>query len=686
MYALRGKVGSKAARLFAALLLTLVAARFCFLPLGASALSTPPAASIATPTGFAEPEFARAWQRTDGPVVGGQVTRSWVWGPQPGASLSEQYAQGQNGQRQVQYYDKARMELNPAVTDPTSPWRVTTGLLVSELVTGRVQVGDTQFVSQSPSQGVLAGDSNVGTNPRYADFSAAVLNKAPDLTGQAVMATLQAQGTAASAGAGVLQTQYVPQTQHNIPDVFWTYLHKSGPIVNADGTTSTEVLFDWVYLMGYPISEAYWCKVTISGKSYTALVQLFQRRTLTYIADMPADWQVQMGNVGLHYYDWRYGNSSPTGGASPGSTLPTPPTSASIPQSGSWVGINGDQFVYSGATVKLKGTNYWLSNAPFDGTWASWNGPKVLAELQHARDLGVNVVRVGIPFDHKDTMDVLWDSDPHMKKISPWIQSQLTQFLQIAGVLGMKVIFSLFEWNDDQPPVGSEEERQDISYLQGIIGPFANDDRVLAWDIHNEPDNYETWSTGNKDKVIEWLRRISGYIRSIDPHHPLTVGVGAYSNLWATDSTGGSILDFVDFASFHCYDAGALASQAAAIKAHTKKPILLGEMGWPTSPGAQTPTPGATYDEPTQTFLYTHMLADAKQSNIGGVVQWTLYDYTIGSSGPLANYEEHFGLVRLDGSFKPAAGVFRDSYPARILPSASTSNLPLDTADHPHIK
>ena len=24
---------------------------------------------------------------------------------------------------------------------------------------------------------------------------------------------------------------------------------------------------------------------------------------------------------------------------------------------------------------------------------------------------------------------------------------------------------------------------------KGIVEPFANDDRVLAWDLHNEPDN-----------------------------------------------------------------------------------------------------------------------------------------------------------------------------------------------------
>src|SRR5205085_12057270 len=36
------------------------------------------------------------------------------------------------------------------------------------------------------------------------------------------------------------------------------------------------------------------------------LIQPFQRRVLTYVPSFPAGWRVQMGNIGQHYYDWRY--------------------------------------------------------------------------------------------------------------------------------------------------------------------------------------------------------------------------------------------------------------------------------------------------------------------------------------------------------------------------------------------
>ena len=51
------------------------------------------------------------------------------------------------------------------------------------------------------------------------------------------------------------------------------------------------------------------------------LVQLYERRVLTYVPDAPEGFKVQMGNIGQHYYDWRYkgaGQPDPvTGCASP---------------------------------------------------------------------------------------------------------------------------------------------------------------------------------------------------------------------------------------------------------------------------------------------------------------------------------------------------------------------------------
>src|SRR5436190_7345248 len=86
---------------------------------------------------FATPDFERLWTLDDGPVASGQASRSWLWGPSPGVTLQEPFSGVVGNTRTVQYFDKARMELNSAVTDTTSIWRVSTGLLVTEMVTGK---------------------------------------------------------------------------------------------------------------------------------------------------------------------------------------------------------------------------------------------------------------------------------------------------------------------------------------------------------------------------------------------------------------------------------------------------------------------------------------------------------------------------------------------------------------------
>src|SRR5437588_10799751 len=61
---------------------------------------------------FASPSFQRVWSRTDSLVAQGRVARSWIWGPAPGKSLTEPFKESPAGQRLVQYFDKARMEIN----------------------------------------------------------------------------------------------------------------------------------------------------------------------------------------------------------------------------------------------------------------------------------------------------------------------------------------------------------------------------------------------------------------------------------------------------------------------------------------------------------------------------------------------------------------------------------------------
>jgi len=47
----------------------------------------------------------------------------------------------------------------------------------------------------------------------------------------------------------------------------------------------------------------------VGGVERDVLVQVFERRVLSYTPSNPASFQVEMGNVGQHYYAWRYGSA-----------------------------------------------------------------------------------------------------------------------------------------------------------------------------------------------------------------------------------------------------------------------------------------------------------------------------------------------------------------------------------------
>ncbi|HET6313961.1 MAG TPA: hypothetical protein VFH60_09005, partial [Chloroflexia bacterium] len=55
----------------------------------------------------------------------------------------------------------------------------------------------------------------------------------------------------------------------------------------------------------------YWVDVLVAGAPARVMLQLFERRTLTYNPANPPQWQVEMANVGRAYYDWRYGGTAP---------------------------------------------------------------------------------------------------------------------------------------------------------------------------------------------------------------------------------------------------------------------------------------------------------------------------------------------------------------------------------------
>jgi hypothetical protein len=264
---------------------------------------------------FADPGFSRAWSRTDSEAVRGG--RTWYWGPGPWFDYAEFYRQGQSGLRTVQYFDKARMELNNPNDRSGSNAGVTNGLLVKELVSGRVQLGNDPYdYDQRPAADVpVAGDPRQSNpnSPSYSSFAGVATLDNGYREGQAIGDRItntidRAGNIGARPELGLPETeivQYNSVTGHNIPRVFWDFLNQSGPINSEAGVTRGPVV-DWLFAMGLPITDAFWTRARIGGVEQDVLVQLFERRVLTYVPSNPAGYKVEMGNVGQHYFQWRY--------------------------------------------------------------------------------------------------------------------------------------------------------------------------------------------------------------------------------------------------------------------------------------------------------------------------------------------------------------------------------------------
>jgi hypothetical protein len=282
---------------------------------------------------FADPAFQTVWERSDKPVAEGRAGgRSWTWGPQARQPLREPYSRNVfGGDRLVQYFDKARMEINNPNGDRNNLYFVTNGRLVVEMISGRVQTGDNSYDNRLAAEIPVSGDNTPANKdaPTYATLynTANIGGVGPDgaqvtgglLPGRSLdrsgalhnvsLASVACPPRTPNVNGAVAAATWVPQTKHNIPKVFWDFLNQRGPIY-VNGSYQNGPVVDWVFAMGYPITEPYWVKTVVGTRSQWVLFQAFERRILTYTPCNEAAFQVEMGNVGLHYYDWRYGTAS----------------------------------------------------------------------------------------------------------------------------------------------------------------------------------------------------------------------------------------------------------------------------------------------------------------------------------------------------------------------------------------
>ena len=195
-------------------------------------------------------------------------------------------------------------------------------------------------------------------------------------------------------------------------------------------------------------------------------------------------------------------------------------------------------------------------------------------ELGFAEGLGMNTMRV---FLH----NLMWQQD------SQGFLHRMDQFLEVADKHHIRITFVIFDsvW-DPYPKLGKQREpkphvhnsgwvqspgadmlqnplrwnKELKPYVEGVIGHFRDDRRVLMWDLMNEPDNnnppYKGKELSKKEQPsLQLLKEEWGWARHVKPSQPLTSGV--WKDDWSSDEKLSEMARFQlqnsDVITFHSY-------------------------------------------------------------------------------------------------------------------------------------
>lgn len=223
----------------------------------------------------------------------------------------------------------------------------------------------------------------------------------------------------------------------------------------------------------------------------------------------------------------------------------------------------------------LVGANYIPSNAinELEMFQAATFDPAINdRELGLAESIGMNTVRVFL-------QDQLWEQDPEGFK------RRLNAFLGIAAKHHIRPLLVLFDscWETNphlgpqHPPIpgvhnsgwvqspGKErlmnlaDEPQLKAYVVGVVGAFAKDDRILGWDVWNEPDNgggdVAADVPAKVKRMDELLPKAFAWARAAGATQPLTSGVwqGNWSDPAQESATTKIQLAESDIITFHNY-------------------------------------------------------------------------------------------------------------------------------------
>ncbi len=223
-------------------------------------------------------------------------------------------------------------------------------------------------------------------------------------------------------------------------------------------------------------------------------------------------------------------------------------------------------------------------------------------ELSWSAELGMKLHRVYLH-------NLLWEQD------SLGFLSRLDSYLETANKYQIKTLLVLLDdvWHP-LPKLGQQPEPTPFvhnsgwvqapgaailgdslrhgelkNYIKGVLSHFAQDPRVVGWDLYNEPDNVATQpgyaELELKDKytyTFALLKKVVRWAREVNPSQPLTIGLWKGDPaLWGTPEKMRPLERFMvensDVISFHSYDNPQVTQQKIRELKKYNRPLLCTE-------------------------------------------------------------------------------------------------------------
>lgn len=288
-------------------------------------------------------------------------------------------------------------------------------------------------------------------------------------------------------------------------------------------------------------------------------------------------------------------------------------------------------------TFKI-GVNYYPRGKLWQDFWSRYDRNEIEQDFQVIRKYDLRLVRI---FLYQAIFE-----DPARRSQAI---SDLRHMIDTAERNQLKLIITSFDWSKPYRfPLQLDKHSQFYLGLVEIMELFSSRPGVYAWDLKNEPDH--DFDTDGKEIVLNWLGEAISQLRLKFPASLLTIG-------WLQPPEDKNVAQHLTFLSFHHFpEQHDLDERIDKIKKQNPKiPVMLEEVGQSTYQTSSSSASNKNDLETRQQQFIADALASSIKGELTGLLIWNLYDHPANVGPKRPAREDHFGILRNDGSPKSSA-------------------------------